>query len=288
MYEEPVPQPHAARATGRAKAGAKRRARMAASFLTGAFSVKLAAILPLSRCVVFAFFVVLSVICTERRVGAHTLGLSSGEYRAEGSKVFVRASFAVADGLRLTARLDGDGDGRVSASEVLAARESLAKALEEGLVITGDGKRCAPTLNDAALTEGDGLLVELSFACGDEPREVEVSLPLLATLGETHRHVARTVGLATADVLLSSASPKATLRPRPASADAEVSRDPKPERPPTTRFRPLVFPLLALGMASAVYGYFKSEGRLSRRTRASGLGLALLLVLAVASRFLFS
>lgn len=201
----------------------------------------------------------------------------------------MRASFAVADGLRLTARLDGDGDGRVSANEVSTARESLAKALGEGIVITGDGKRCAPTLNDAALTEGDGLLVELSFACGDEPREVEVSLPLLATLGETHRHVARTVGLATADVLLSSASPKATLRPRAASVDAHGARDPEPERPPpATRFRPLVFPLLALGMASAVYGYFRSEGRLSRRTRASGLGPALLAVLAVASRFLFS
>jgi hypothetical protein len=214
--------------------------------------------------------------------------LSSGEYRAEGSTVFVRASFAVADGLRLTSHLDGDGDGRVSASEVVAARESLAKALGEGIVITGDGKRCAPTLDDAALTEGDGLLIELSFACGEEPREVEVSLPLLATLGETHRHVARTVGLATADVLLSSANARATLRPRAAAGDVEGAPASKPERLPSTRFRPLVFPLLALGMASAVYGYFKSEGRLSRRTRASGLGLALLLVLGVASRFLFS
>jgi hypothetical protein len=261
---------------------------MAASFLTGAFSVKLAAILSSPRGFAFAFFFILSMVWSESVVGAHTLGLSSGEYRAEGSKVFVRASFAVSDGLRITSRLDGDGDGRVSASEVVAAREPLAKALGDGIVITGDGKRCVPALDDAALTEGDGLMLNLTFACGEEPREVEVSLPLLETLGEAHRHVARTVGLTTADVLLSSANRKATLRPRAASAEAPTSGDPKPLRGPTTRFRPLVFPLLALGMASAVYGYFKSEGRLSRRMRASGLGLALLLVLGVASRFLFS
>lgn len=147
-----------------------------------------------------------------REAAAHTLGLSSGEYKVTGAELTARVSFAVADGLRLVPTLDADGDGRVSAAEVPRATADLGRALSEGIVVTGDGGPCRARLADAALTEGDGLLFELVFTCESAPREVALSLPLLTALGEGHRHVARTVGASTSDALLSAKDPRVTFR----------------------------------------------------------------------------
>ncbi|HQY64234.1 MAG TPA: hypothetical protein PK141_22705 [Polyangiaceae bacterium] len=173
---------------------------------------------------------------------AHTLGLSSGEYKVTGAEVSARVSFAVADGLRLVPALDADGDGRVSASEVPRASAALGRALAEGIVVVADGSPCRARLTDAALTEGDGLLFELAFACEAAPRELVLSLPLLETLGESHRHVARTVGQATSDALLSAKDSRVTFRaPEAPAAAAEGPPRPAPRprasSPSTQGFR---------------------------------------------------
>lgn len=170
---------------------------------------------------------VLGLVLVARSAWAHTLGLSSGEYKAQGDGLSARLSFAAADGLRLLPSLDADGDGRVSALEVSRASADLGRVLAEGVLVVGDGSPCRASLTDAALTEGDGLLFELSFACEAAPRELVVSLPLLGSLGEAHRHVARTIGETTTDALLSAKEPSVTFRGAfgPALTPAPALRD---------------------------------------------------------------
>jgi hypothetical protein len=194
--------------------------------------------LPFALLALLAPLLLLAWTLGARVASAHTLGLSSGEYRVSGAEITARVSFAVADGLRLAPTLDADGDGRVSASEVPRATADLGRALSEGIVVAGDGSPCRARLADAALTEGDGLLFELVFACEAVPREVALSLPLLTTLGEGHRHVARTVGERTSDALLSARDPRVTFRAPDAPAAREAASRPAPAaRPPSAATR---------------------------------------------------
>jgi len=161
---------------------------------------------------------------------AHTLGISSGEYRLSERTVHARLAFAIPDAMVLVPALDADGDRRVSALEASRAKEAVARALEAGLRIEGDGAPCTPTVTDAAPTEGDGFLLEADYTCPESPREVTLVATFTAGLGEAHRHVARTVGASTADTLLTSASHRATFRAAEGPAAAPKSRAEGPNR----------------------------------------------------------
>ncbi len=146
----------------------------------------------------------LALLFGEGRALAHALGLSSGEYRAEGRSVAVRMSFAAADVLRMAPGLDGDGDGRLSALEVSRGKGPLGFLAGEGVIVRGDGARCTGVLVDAALTEGDGVLIQTRHLCPASPGHIALEVPFLERLPPGHKHVARTVGKATIDAVLSS------------------------------------------------------------------------------------
>lgn len=135
---------------------------------------------------------------------AHTLGISSGEYRASGPRLVVHVAFAASDAALLVPAIDGDGDGRVAASEVVRARAAIEGAMRSFVVVSGDGERCEGRVVDAALTEGDGVIVDVTFTCPYEPIGFDLAFPGLSALGPSHRHVARTVGTSTADTLVTS------------------------------------------------------------------------------------
>jgi hypothetical protein len=170
-------------------------------------------------------YVLIFSVFAAREARAHTLGISSGEYRATDRGVAVRLSFAVPDGVTLVPSLDGDRDRRVSAAEVGRAREDVARAFARTVVVLGDGRPCASALTDVALTEGDGLLVELGYTCEDGPRGFDVTVGFLDALDASHRHVARTVGEATEDTLLAGGQKRLSFHAKP-GAEA-----PKPSSP---------------------------------------------------------
>jgi hypothetical protein len=157
---------------------------------------------------------------------AHTLGISSGEYRASGARLVVHVSFAAADAALLVPALDGDGDGRISAAEVVRARSSIDAAMRSFVVVSGDGERCDGRVVDAALTEGDGVVVDAAFSCPYEPVGFDLAFPGLAALGPSHRHVVRTVGTSTVDALLSADAPHVAFAARPG--------EPRAPAPPST------------------------------------------------------
>ncbi len=121
----------------------------------------------------------------------------------------------MADGVALVPSLDGDRDRRVSAAEVGRAREDVARVFARSVVVLGDGRPCASALTDVALTEGDGLLVELGYTCEDGPRGFDVTVGFLDALDASHRHVARTVGEATEDTLLSGGQKRVSFHAKP-------------------------------------------------------------------------
>lgn len=183
-------------------------------------------------------YVLMLAARTEGLAHAHTLGISSGEYRVTPRGVSAHLSFAVVDGARLDPLLDADRDGRVSSSEAARGRDTMVKALADRVIVRGDGHPCAPSITDLALTEGDGLLIELAFVCEDAPREVDVDVAFFDVLGTNHRHVARTVGDSTADTLLTEASRRVTFRAK----DAELA----PPAPASTAWRWVVGALVLL------------------------------------------
>lgn len=189
---------------------------------------------------------------------AHTLGISSGEYRASGPRLVVHVAFAASDAALLVPGLDGDGDGRVAAAEVVRARPAIEGAMRSFVVVSGDGDLCDGRVVDAALTEGDGVVVDVTFTCAHEPVGFDLSFPGLSALGPTHRHVARTIGTSTADALLTADTPHVAF----------VTRTGEPRAPaPPSSSRPW---LVVAGIVVAVVGAALLQ-RARRRPR-DGLG----------------
>lgn len=166
------------------------------------------------------------LVLVEGAARAHTLGISSGEYALTGARVHARIALAIPDALTLVPSLDADRDRRVSALEATHARAAVAEALPALVRITADGAPCVPSLVDAAPTEEDGFLLEADFSCPSSPREVVVEAPFVAALGEGHRHVARTVGAATTDTLVSAAASRVVFRAPEADAIAPPASTP--------------------------------------------------------------
>ena len=86
--------------------------------------------------------------------------------------------------------LDRDHDGMVTPGDVEAASEDLRGFLLEGVDVSADGSRCAPTFHGATLSEVDGIVLEASYACRPAAH-VEATLYYLSTLPAGHREIAR-------------------------------------------------------------------------------------------------
>jgi hydrogenase/urease accessory protein HupE len=159
------------------------------------------------------------VLLVARVAHAHTLGLSSGRYVAAEKSLAVDISFSAKELSAVCPTLDADRDGQISPAELAKNEDCLD--LAHTLVVTADGAPCpAATPIDASLTEGDGVLFHLVYACASRPVRFQVEDGWLAKFGSAHRHVARAEGEKTDDRVLDAKNRAFEVVPPPASASA--------------------------------------------------------------------
>lgn len=135
---------------------------------------------------------------------AHAVGLSKGDYTANGAAVAAELTFARADLASLVSGLDANGDGAVDASELARARAAVEIVVfGRGVTVDADGAACTGALVSAELAEPDGVDLRGRYSCAAAPAQVHVHVGLLEDLSEGHRHVARlVVGATTTDDVL--------------------------------------------------------------------------------------
>jgi len=110
---------------------------------------------------------------------AHTPGVSVAELQVEADgHVDARLTFASLEPLGATT----------------LRQEDLRAFVLDGVDVTADGARCEPVYRGSSVTEGDGLLLEASYACPPGAAAIGVTLYYLSALPRGHREVARIVG----------------------------------------------------------------------------------------------
>jgi hypothetical protein len=158
----------------------------------------------------------LMILLTAATAWAHEVGLSRGVYAVRGDEVTAEVTFARGELRALVGGLDGDGDGALTVEELAAGSAVLQTAVVDGVTIAGDGQACPGALTRARLTEEDGAVVVARYACPGAPQALTLRLPLLDSLGRTHRHLGQ-VGRGEAgieglsDVVLHRGAPEATV-----------------------------------------------------------------------------
>ncbi|MBX3233650.1 MAG: HupE/UreJ family protein [Labilithrix sp.] len=168
-----------------------------------------------------AAFVVLALAHPAR---AHQIGLSTGEYVARGSSLVVKLAFARNELAMLAPSLDRNRDGHVTAAEIGESHPLLTEKILRRLRVTTHGEECTPTLTDAGLTEGDGILLGARWACKTANEPFEVQLLVLDDLARGHRHIARALeGQVAHDAMLAGDERTFTVPPEPPDATPAVS-----------------------------------------------------------------
>jgi hypothetical protein len=136
--------------------------------------------------------VVLATLSPERPAFAHAVGVSSGEYRLDGRVLYGDLGLAGREVARWLPAIDTDGDGVISAEELVAGHDAVARALRAGLLVTADADPCPGSLDRAWVLEGEGGVVfQVRYTCPKVPRRLTLAMPLLDALAAGHRHLAR-------------------------------------------------------------------------------------------------
>jgi hydrogenase/urease accessory protein HupE len=124
-----------------------------------------------------------------RPAAAHTVGVSRGEYRVSETELAAALTFARSELESAVPGLDENGDGMLTATEVLAGRPRLAALLARGLEVRTGSRFCDGGFEGADLTEQDGLAVRATYRCAGGGA-LSVRLGLLESLSLGHRHIA--------------------------------------------------------------------------------------------------
>jgi len=134
----------------------------------------------------------LAAFAHERVAAAHTVGLSSGEYRVLGKVLYGDLGMASRELARWLPALDTDHDGLIGADELAAGHDAVARALLAGITVVADGKPCPGALDRATALEAEGgVAFQVRYACPEVPERVTMAFPLLDGLASGHRHMAR-------------------------------------------------------------------------------------------------
>lgn len=174
-------------------------------------------------------------------VRAHEVGLSRGDFSADGAAVRAEVAFARKELASLVAGLDANHDGAFTVEELDAGRDAIQGAVVGRITITGDGAPCAGKLERVDLSEQDGVAVRALYRCPRRPREASVTLTFIQDLPFGHRHLARAfTAVGPLDLVLSQRSPTFSFALPP---DARAGR-PTSDRSPG-----------ALGRAVAASGW---------------------------------
>jgi hydrogenase/urease accessory protein HupE len=120
---------------------------------------------------------------------AHAIGISKGQYTLDGATVRAETTFARGEISAVVPSLDPDKDGSIEPADVVKSKGALDAAVKGGIVVRADGQPCSPRLDDARLTEEDGLALVATYACAAPPRKLEIDVKLLEELSHGHRHI---------------------------------------------------------------------------------------------------
>lgn len=168
-------------------------------------------------------------MCVARTAEAHAVGLSTGEYTARGSMLSAKMAFARNEVAQLAPMIDRNGDGHMTAAEVAEGKPLLTAKILERIRVTQMGAECKVALDDAGLTEQDGMLLAAHWSCTAPDKPFTVEMLLLDDLARGHRHVARAVsGENVHDEVLFGDQRTLTVDPAP---DGPVAADPADESP---------------------------------------------------------
>ncbi len=156
---------------------------------------------------------------------AHTVGLSRGQYRASRASVDVELQFARPDLAKVVAGLDADGDGAISDFELRGARAALNDTIVGGVQLRSATGACRGELQDAGLTEQDGVAVRAAYRCPEGADGITLRLALLASLSPGHRHLATESagGEATTSVLYEGNPERRLAAPSPGATNVASS-----------------------------------------------------------------
>jgi len=119
---------------------------------------------------------------------AHAIGLSRGDYQLRESGLEAELVFARSDLIGALPALDENRDGNLDSLELETGAALLAEFVSSGWTVVQDGKTCLHRAKPARLTEGDGLLTQVSFHCQASSRPLSVELGFLRSMGHGHRH----------------------------------------------------------------------------------------------------
>jgi len=160
------------------------------------------------------------------------------------------------------AELEVQPGGRVDARLTFASAEPLhgASLSEEdlrafvldGIDVTADGTRCDPSYGGAAPTEGDGLVIDASYACPAGAAEIGVVLFYLSALPRGHREVVRIAGPPGSDAQVEgvlTGDHRALTLALPRSAEADAARSRKERRARQLVALSATFTVLMLALA---------------------------------------
>ena len=120
---------------------------------------------------------------------AHAVGVSRGDYRAEGSRVRADVVFARKELVAALPVLDVDRDGELSGAELAGGRGALEVWVRRGIVVSTPAGPCDGEIDAATLTEQDGVDVTAAYRCAGPVAAFSVRLLLLAELSLGHRHL---------------------------------------------------------------------------------------------------
>jgi hydrogenase/urease accessory protein HupE len=162
---------------------------------------------------------------------AHAVGVSRGEYRADGTRVRADLVFARKELLATLPGLDADRDGELTSGDLERAHDELSDWMQRGMVVRVAAGPCAGGLEGATLTQQDGVDLAAVYQCPQQASAFSVRLGLLAELSLGHRHLLTAIFPSqTLRAVLYEAEPALELAPPGVVAGAPGGAGPSPFR----------------------------------------------------------
>jgi len=159
---------------------------------------------------------------------AHKIGISRGEYRAEGASLRADITFARPELALTVPGLDANGDGTVSADELGNGHAALLSTVVAGLQVSSGTERCRGQLERAELVANDGVALHLQYGCDSAPAAFHVRMALLSDLSVGHRHLAEVepvapAGAAAVTHVVYESSPEFEVGAAPATSGNQIA-----------------------------------------------------------------
>ncbi len=136
---------------------------------------------------------VLIVLTRAPAAGAHSVGISRGDYRLQGGTLSSEIALSQRELVLALPGLDLDHDGWLQKAELDEGRSVLSEAFVAAVKVAADGVACPGSFESARLIDKeDAVAIRARYSCPGPPARLSLAWPLLDdVLGADHRHVAR-------------------------------------------------------------------------------------------------